>query len=503
MKKNDFEYVKERFDRAAPQMTGKMDSAVLRRRILESGGQKVVQIRRKKRSYKPLAAVAALAACLAVAITAATMFLQPGNTPQVENPGASTPQSDNYSDVPYFKSYDDLNARVQQTSPPEMGCYSGGQIKRFDDAAQSSPAMADGDYIYYAYHNSNYDFPNGDDGYGRNKIYIYKAEGENVKLVNIMNDVFKDSYDLYDLYVKNGRMVVSADDDDAGITRTKIYDVSDPENPKIISETGQSSSGSIRTFVVENTVYIFAPFTVTSDQNTVPFYSENGETKLLNPNDIYYLDTAASSQYVVISAIDAQSGKVKDAKAMFGAGYIMDCVGNDVFISENDESSDIIKVSMNGKNIRFHSAKRSEIPSFDTYENLIEVADNKYLSFSYQNTENGNIATLYSAKNGELTVLDSIKLENIYVNAADNCDEVIANNGYFVLPSSFELHYGIITVSVQDDKIVITNEFENDDKNEMYAGWCATIGNYVYSFNINDLAPDDEKLKVFAYKVNS
>lgn len=502
MKKNDFEYVKERFDRAAPQMTEKMDSEVLRRRILAEGGQKVISVQRKKRSRKPLAAVAALAACLALVITAVTVFLPQSDTPLVEQPGNTQQPAQPESDVPHFESYDELNARVQQTSPPEMGCYSGGQIKRFDDAAQSSPAMADGDYIYYAYHNSNYDFPNGDDGYGRNKIYIYKAEGENVKLVNIMNDVFKDSYDLYDLYVKNGRMVVSADDDDAGITQTKVYDVSDPENPKIISEIEQSSSGSSRTFVTESTAYLFTSFTVTDKQAAIPFYSENGESRLLSPDAIYYLGTTASSQYIVISAIDTQSGKVKDAKAMFGAGYVIDCVGSDVFISENDESSDCIKVSMNDKDIRFHSADKREIPSFGTYENLIEVENGKYLSFSYQNTENGNIATLYSAEGGKLTVLDSMKLENIYVNAADNCDEVIANNGYFVLPSSFEHHYGVITVSVQDDKIVVTNEFENDDRNEMYAGSCATIGNYVYSFNINDLAPDDEKLKVFAYKVN-
>lgn len=75
MKKNDFEYVKEKFDQAAPQMTERMDSKVLRRRILEENGQKLIPIRQKKHSRKPFAAVAALAACLALVITAVTAFL--------------------------------------------------------------------------------------------------------------------------------------------------------------------------------------------------------------------------------------------------------------------------------------------------------------------------------------------------------------------------------------------------------------------------------------------
>ncbi len=504
MKKNDFEYVKERFDRAAPQMTGKMDSEVLRRRIWAEGGQKVIPIRQKKRSRKPLAAVAALAACLALVITAVTVLLPQSDTPLVEQPGNTQQPAQPDSDVPHFKSYDELNARVQQSQIPEFGAGNTA-IKGLSDAGEPYTVMADGNYIYYAYSNSNYDYPNGEDGYGKNKIYIYKADGERTALIYTIDDIFTNDYDFDDLYVQNGRLIASAGKDD--LTETRIYDVSEPTAPKPIAQI-QQNGYRINTFFVGGTAYVFTRFTVTDTANAVPAYSENSQTAKLAPECIYYMQNATASQYMLITAIDWQSScTVKDVKAVFGAGYILDCVGNDVFISESDQNDEIIKIGMNGKNVSVHSAERSEIPSFDVYENLIEVEKDKYLSFSYQNTENGNIATLYSAENGELTVLDRTELENIYVDAADNVNDATFCDAGILLPCYFTASetrvYGAITVAIQNDKIVVTNEFQNEDEDAMYAGSSVAVGNYIYSFNINDLAPDDEKLKVFAYKVNS
>lgn len=507
MKKNDFEYVKEKFDQAAPQMTERMDSKVLRRRILEENGQKLIPIRQKKHSRKPFAAVAALAACLALVITAVTAFLPQNSTPLVDRPGNTQQPAQPESDVPHFKSYDELNARVQQSQLPEFGGGTGEVIRGLHDAEEPYRIMADGDYIYYAYENSNYDFPNGEDGYGRNKIYIYKADGENTALVHTIDDAFTDGFDLNSLYVQNGRLIVSAGSDHAGLTKTKIYDVSDPTAPQLISESRQNGY-NLRTFFAEDTAYVFTCFTVTDVQNAVPLYSENGETTQLEAQHIYYMQNATASQYMLITAIDWQNdGAVKDAKAVFGAGYILDCAENDAFISESDQKDEIIKISMNGQSIGVYSAEKKEIPSFGTYENLIEVADNKYLSFSYEDTDKGNTATLYSAQSGKLTVLDRIELENIYVDAADNANNAIFCDAGILLPCYFATPetriYGAITVAIQNDKIVVTNKFQNEDADAVYAGSCITIGDYIYSFNINDMKPDSKKLKVFAYKVNN
>ena len=135
------------------------------------------------------------------------------------------------------------------------------------------------------------------------------------------------------------------------------------------------------------------------------------------------------------------------------------------------------------------------------------MADNKYLSFSYEDTDKGNTATLYSAQSGKLTVLDRIELENIYVDAADNANNAIFCDAGILLPCYFATPetriYGAITVAIQNDKIVVTNKFQNEDADAVYAGSCITIGDYIYSFNINDMKPDSKKLKVFAYKVNN
>lgn len=484
MKNNEFEFIKEKFNNSQVDIPKGLETEAIKEKILLNQKHNTIKFQSHNNNHR-ITQIVAFAACFALIIIASAIFYPK-------------------SDVNNFKSYDELNSLLSQSTPPEMGCYSGGAIKGLDDADEPYSVMSDGDYIYYAYSNSNYDYNSSNNSYGKNIIYIYKAEDENATLINTINNVFADDYDLYDLYVKNGRLVVCADNYSTGLTETKVFDVSDPSDPKIISDTEQSGS-KLRSFFVGDTAYIFTSFTVTDTQNAVPVYIQNGETKIIDSHDIYYFDNTKSSQYIVVTAIDMQSANMlKDIKAVFGAGYLIDCVGNDVFISDNDESKDIIKISMNGKNIRLHSAEINEIPRFDTNENLVEVSENKYLSINFEDADNGNIVTLYEAVNGQLKELDRIELENVYANAADNYNDIIACDGYYLLPCYFSTPekrvYGAITIEITNDKINITNEFKNEDKDAMYQGDSIAINNYIYSFNINDFEPDDKKLRVFGYK---
>lgn len=484
MKNNDFDFLKEKFNNSQVNLPKGLETEAIKEKILLNQKHNVIKFEDNRNKNQRIAKITAFAACFALIIVASAIFYPK-------------------SDVNHFKSYDELNSLLEQGAPNEMGCYSGGAVKGLDDADEPYSVMSDGDYIYYAYSNSNYDFEGQDNSYGKNIIFIYKAEGENATLINTINNVFPDDYDLYDLYVKNGRLVVSADNYSNGLTETKVYDVSDPSDPKIISNTEQSGS-KLKSFFVGDTAYTFTLFTVTDTQNTVPVYIQNGETKTINSNDIYYFEETKSSQFIVVTAIDIQGANIlKDVKAVFGGAYIIDCVDNDVFISENDENKNIIKISMNGKDIGIHSAEINEIPQFDTNENLVEVSENKYLSINFEDAENGNIVTLYEAINGQLKELDQVELKNIYANAADNYNDIIACNGYYLLPCYFSTPekrvYGAITIEIINDKIKITNEFKNEDEDAMYQGDSVAINNYIYSFDINDLEPDNNKLKVFGY----
>mgnify|MGYP004507693995 CR=1 FL=1 len=72
----------------------------------------------------------------------------------------------------------------------------------------------------------------------------------------------------------------------------------------------------------------------------------------------------------------------------------------------------------------------------------------------------------------------------------------------YVLPAYFTESsgrcYGAAAFEIQDDRIVITNKFKNDDDNVMYQGYCVMLGDYVYSFDINDAGV----LNIFAHKYN-
>lgn len=484
MKNNDFDFIKEKFNNYQVDIPKGLETEAIKEKILLNQKHNIIKLENNKNNNQRIAKVTAFAACFALIIVASALFFPK-------------------SDVNHFKSYDELNSLLEQGTPSEMGCYSSTTVKGLDDADEPYSVMSDGDYIYYAYSNSNYDFEYEDNSYGKNIIFIYKAEGENTTLINTIKKVFPADYDLYDLYVKNGRLVVSADNYSNGMTETKVYDVSDPFNPKIISDTEQSGS-KLKSFFVGDTAYTFTLFTVTDAQNPVPVYIQNGETKTINLNDIYYFDETKSSQFIVVTAIDIKNANIlKDVKAVFGGAYIIDCVDSNVFISENDESKNIIKISMNGKNIGIHSAEINEIPQFDINENLVEVIKNKYLSINFEDAESGNIITLYEAINGQLKKLDQVELKNIYANAAENYNDIIACDGYYLLPCYFSTPekraYGAITIEIINDKIKITNEFKNEDEDAMYQGDSVAINNYIYSFNINDREENDKKLKAFGY----
>ncbi len=100
--------------------------------------------------------------------------------------------------------------------------------------------------------------------------------------------------------------------------------------------------------------------------------------------------------------------------------------------------------------------------------------------------------------------LDSLILENAYIMTNIGTLAINETENVFAVPAYFtdetRRYYGIITFEIQNNQIIITNEFKNNDDELMYQGLCVFIGDYIYSFDINDNAIDNQKLKVFAYK---
>ena len=91
----------------------------------------------------------------------------------------------------------------------------------------------------------------------------------------------------------------------------------------------------------------------------------------------------------------------------------------------------------------------------------------------------------------------STTLGSLSVNKEGN---VYAVPAYFT--DETQRYYGVVTFELINNQTVITNEFKNNDNNLIYQGNCIIVGDYLYSFNINDSAPDKNKLNVFPININ-
>ena len=97
-------------------------------------------------------------------------------------------------------------------------------------------------------------------------------------------------------------------------------------------------------------------------------------------------------------------------------------------------------------------------------------------------------------------ILDRKQFDNVYGIAYD----IQYKNGVYAFSADYadteRRYFGVVTFEIKDNKIEIKDTFANDDDNIMYQGECIMIDDYVYSFDQNDYATDNEKLTVYAYR---
>lgn len=148
------------------------------------------------------------------------------------------------------------------------------------------------------------------------------------------------------------------------------------------------------------------------------------------------------------------------------------------------------------------SVENDKIPNL-----VVPISDNRFVTINEPEDLDGDEVTLYEiASSGELKVLNHKKMDGVYTEVTADSKSLVVNKekGYFAMPcyvaTETERKYGVATFEIKDDKIVLTNMFINKDKNLMYQGRCVVIGDYIYSFDINDNMPRDKKLSVFSYK---
>jgi len=102
----------------------------------------------------------------------------------------------------------------------------------------------------------------------------------------------------------------------------KCYDVSDPENPLIVSDYAQSGR-YLSSYVHDHVLYLIGAHSVwmpdAADPATfVPMLTQNGEDSLMETDSIWICPGLDSTDYTVVAAIETDNGELLNTKAFTG-----------------------------------------------------------------------------------------------------------------------------------------------------------------------------------------
>ena len=408
MKKRDlenFNFIKSKFDEAMPEIPLILDERMIERKIISKEERKVIKMKTNRR--KNFRVFASAAACLLLFFGLLFAVYQRNDMP---------PVIDTPAQIETFKNYDELNTMIDTLNNraaqakkileasnldgPQMGggdneAHTNSQITGVIDA---DTMVTDGKYIYYSYENSNYDG-------NFSVLRIYRANGSETELAaEIDMDARNSKMFIRDMFLYKNRLVLNianpnkdeylSHSDD--LTLTRIYDVSNPENPKLISEFSQSGE-YISAKMIGNIVYVVSSYSVpeNASNHRIPEIGNGNEKSNVKAENITCFDDAVNSQYAVISPINIETGeRAGDTKAVLGASKYVYCTKDSMYL---------LKYS-----VEFGQQYVAEVSELNTDELSIIKAD---------------------INNGEILFTASGKVKG-YI---DNVNVMNESNGYFTI----------------------------------------------------------------------
>ena len=147
---------------------------------------------------------------------------------------------------------------------------------------------------------------------------------------------------IKDMFLYKNRLVVNitnpnkdeylshADD----LTLTRIYDVSNPENPKLVSEFSQTGE-YVSAKMIGNVAYVVSSYSVpeNSKKHRIPEIGNGNEKSEVKAEHITCFDDACNAQYAVISPINIETGeRAGDTKAVLGASKYVYCTKDSMYL---------------------------------------------------------------------------------------------------------------------------------------------------------------------------
>ena len=293
-------------------------------------------------------------------------------------------------------------------------------FKQVAGVDEADTVKTDGKYIYCI--DSDY--------IDRDVVEIFKADGKDTeKTVRI--DVFEEDpvatpdsaakkdeterWDYYaayrsinDIYIKDNRLIVIGSDSTprngstATRTVTKVYDVSDIDNIKLL-DTFTQSGKSKSTRMIDDTLYLVSSYTP-FDSTSLPICGRGESPDELPADSIFTLQDNKSERFIVLSAVNTRDAKAQaESKAILGEVKDVYCNQESMYIyadygekkkqsflfglfnSEVAQKSQILKVGLkDGFN-------------FVAYTDLDGVIDSTYSLDEYD----GNLRVATTLSNGD------------------------------------------------------------------------------------------------------
>lgn len=528
MKNKDFDFVKGKFDSVEPSMPDSLNKEILRQKISSNEEHKTIKFEQKKNYFKPI--ISAAACFILIAGIAFATNSDVFNTEKISG----------------FGNYDEVNSKIteleKEPSVSEDGCgaFHTTLVRNEEGIEKPDIVKTNGEYIYYAYFNSNSDT-------NRNKVYIYRTQDEKSEFVSVIDNLapdmeneYSDFYEISDLLIYKNRLVLFMNVSnsmsaykykrDFNSTVIKIYDISDKANPSLVTEFKQSGE-RFGAQMIDNILYVSTNYNVeTNDKNyTIPYIEQNGEVTYASSKNIVCFENTKTAQYAVISTIDVEKCvQAESLKAVLGGSAKIHCTKDYMYINEyingeryGEPERDVTSaMKLNLKKGKFTYASEDEAKEYsnntidigrgDMYDSFLYPFGEYYISLGHDANDFKDEIILFDKNMEEL---DSIIFENEGVFANTNLPRFDESTNTITLPANYydegieDYHYqGAVVLEIDNNKIEIKDRIKdsthiiNIDYENYY--YCSQIiyNDCIYSIYINDNAPDNEKLKVFSYK---
>ena len=367
--KNDFDFIKEKFDADNISAPGSIDEKSIIDKLSDKPKRKLYQ----KTSFK---AIVSAAACFAMV---AGIFVYA--VPIHKNEPIQTVESPNDSVVTSFESYTDVKKAINKCNKHQY--YDGikynladetikGETAEIADSASGSSFAKtyvqvdgvdeadiiknDGKYIYYVNNKS--------------EIIIY----QNDELITIITDFNQDNinnfYDddtfeyktINDIYVTADKLIVNVTSDNCNngkycsMIDSYVYDISDIANPNLIKKFTQSGSYSTSR-LIDNMLYVISNkymYDCKTEEDCYILTGENEKKTILPAESIKCGNSINDTNCLVVSAVnlDVQE-RTADTKAFLGCGSSVYCNKTNMYITISGDETEIVKAELTESEIKF------------------------------------------------------------------------------------------------------------------------------------------------------